>query len=157
MLLETKAVVQLALLFGSTWLVNSVVFFTALIFILLANLFVLKTPPTRLTWHYAGLLSLLVAAITIPIDVFLSGGIFLRYVVLCVLALGPMFFAGVIFARFFRDSIDPDIAFGSSEYFSLLLGFHYLLLMAIGFYLLSAWISIGWKNPRGASAGADTS
>ena len=42
MLLETKAVVQLALLFGSTWLVNSLVFFTVLIMILLANLYVLK-------------------------------------------------------------------------------------------------------------------
>ena len=29
MLLETKAVVQLALLFGSTWAVNSAVFFTS--------------------------------------------------------------------------------------------------------------------------------
>ena len=46
MLLETKAVVQLALLFGSTWLVNSLVFFTALILILLANLYVLKAAPT---------------------------------------------------------------------------------------------------------------
>ena len=44
MLLETKAVVQLALLFGSTWFVNSMVFFIALVLILLANLFVLKTP-----------------------------------------------------------------------------------------------------------------
>ena len=57
MLLETKAVVQLALLFGSTWLVNSLVFFTALILILLANLYVLKAPPTRLNWHYTGLLA----------------------------------------------------------------------------------------------------
>ena len=31
MLLEAKAVVQMALLFGSTWLVNSLVFITALI------------------------------------------------------------------------------------------------------------------------------
>jgi SAM-dependent methyltransferase len=38
MLLETKAVVQLALLFGSTWVVNSLVFFIALVLILLANL-----------------------------------------------------------------------------------------------------------------------
>ena len=43
MLLETKAVVQLALLFGSTWLVNSLVFFTVLVMILLANLYVLRT------------------------------------------------------------------------------------------------------------------
>ena len=155
MLLETKAVVQLALLFGSTWIVNSLVFFTALVLILLANLIVLTVPPARLTWHYAALLGLLAAAIAIPFDVFLSGGLFLRYVVPCALALGPMLFAGVIFARLFRDSADPDLAFGSniagavvgglSESFSMLLGFRYLLLLAIAYYLLSASISM----PRG--------
>ena len=61
-----------------------------------------------------------------------------------------MFFARVIFARSFRDFIEPDMAFGSniagsvvgglSEYFSMLLGFRYLLPLAIGFYLSSAWI-----------------
>src|SRR5208282_6223816 len=158
MLLETKAVVQLALLFGSTWLVNSLVFFTALVLILLANLIVLKAPRTRLTWHYAGLLGLLAAAIAIPFDVFLSGGIFLRYAVPCALALGPMFFAGVIFARSFRDATDPDMAFGSniagsvmgglSESFSTLLGFRYLMLVVIAFYLLSALLS----RPPGRTA-----
>ena len=147
MLLETKAVVQLALLFGSTWLVNSLVFFTALILILLANLYVLKHPPARLIWHYAGLLVIVAAAIAVPLDVFLSGGVFWRYAVPCFLALGPMFFAGVIFARLFSDSAEPDIAFGSniagsvvgglSESFSMLLGFRYLLLLAVVFYLLS--------------------
>src|SRR5438132_8148252 len=147
MLLETKAVVQLALLFGSTWIVNSMVFFTALILILLANLLVLKAPPTRLVWHYAGLIALLTLAFVIPFDMFLGGGIFTRYVVPCTLALGPMFFAGVIFARSFRDAADPDMAFASniagsvvgglSETFSMLLGFRYLLLLAIAFYLLS--------------------
>jgi len=39
MLLETRSVVQMALLFGSTWLVNSAVFFTVLILILVANLY----------------------------------------------------------------------------------------------------------------------
>ena len=126
--------------------------------ILLANLYVLKAPPARLTWHYAGLLGLLAAAIAIPIDLFLSGGIFWRYAVPCALALGPMFFAGVIFARSFRDATDPDMAFGSniagsvvgglSESFSMLLGFRYLLLVAIAFYLLSALLS----RPPGRTA-----
>jgi hypothetical protein len=151
MLLETKAVVQLALLFGSTWVVNSLVFFSALILILLANLYVLKAPPTQLTWHHAGLLGLLAAATAIPLDVFLGGGILWRYVVPCALTLGPMFFAGVIFARSFRDATDPDMAFGSniagsvlgglSESFSMLIGFRYLLLLAISCYLLSALLS----------------
>jgi hypothetical protein len=159
MLLETKAVVQLALLFGSTWIVNSLVFFTALILILLANLFVLKTAPTRLVCHYVGLVALLGLAILTPFDMFLSGGIFLRYVVPCALALGPMFFAGVIFARSFRDCADPDMAFGSNiagsvvgglaESFSMLLGFRYLLLLAIAFYLLSAMMRVSRKSTAG--------
>jgi SAM-dependent methyltransferase len=150
MLLETKAVVQMALLFGSTWLVNSAVFFTALVLILAANLYVLKMPSVRLGLHYAGLLVLLAASVLVPFDAFLDGGIVWRYVVPCALALGPMFFAGVIFARTFRDEANPDQAFGSNiagsvigglaESFSTLLGFRYLLLLAIGFYLLSIWM-----------------
>ncbi len=150
MLLETKAVVQMALLFGSTWLVNSAVFFTALLLILAANLYVIKVPSTRLVRHYAGLLLLLAVSVLVPLDTFLSGGIVWRYVTPCALALGPMFFAGVIFARTFRDEANPDQAFGSNiagsvigglaESCSTLLGFRYLLIVAIGFYLLSAWM-----------------
>ena len=150
MLLETKAVVQMALLFGSTWLVNSAVFFTALVLILAANLYVIKVPSTRLARHYAGLLLLLAVSVLVPLDTFLSGGIVWRYVIPCALALGPMFFAGVIFARTFRDEANPDQAFGSNiagsvigglaESCSTLLGFRYLLIVAIGFYLLSAWM-----------------
>ncbi len=149
MLLETKAVVQLALLFGSTWIVNSMVFFTVLVLILLANFYVLKAQPSRLVWYYLGLFALLACAIAIPLDLFLGGGTVWRYIVPCVLALGPMLFAGVIFALSFRGSRDPDLSFGSNiagsvvgglaESVSMLTGFRYLLLLAIAFYLLSAW------------------
>jgi SAM-dependent methyltransferase len=150
MLLETKAVVQLALLFGSTWLVNSLVFFTVLVLILLANLYVIKFPSASVGRHYAGLLIVLAIAITIPLQLFLEGTVVWRYVVPCALALGPMFFAGVIFARSFRDTSDPDQAFGSniagaiagglSESLSTLLGFRYLLLVAVLFYALSIYM-----------------
>src|SRR5262252_9256534 len=96
MLLETKAVVQMALLFGSSWLVNSAVFFTVLLLILFANLYVLKLPSTRLGLHYAALLISLAATILVPFEAFLSEGMVWRYAVPCMLALGPMFFAGVI-------------------------------------------------------------
>ena len=46
--METKAVVTMALLFGSTWVVNSVVFLAVLVMILLANLLTLRFKPTRL-------------------------------------------------------------------------------------------------------------
>ena len=61
-----------------------------------------------------------------------------------------MFFAGVIFARSFGDEAYPDSAFGSniagsvvgglSESFSTLLGFRYLLILAICFYVFSIWV-----------------
>jgi len=119
----------------------------------------LKFHPTRPVWHYAGLLAILSLAIAVPLNAFLSGGVLLGAVVPCVLALGPMFFAGVIFAKTFRDSPEPDMAFGSniagsvvgglSESFSMVLGFRYLLLLAIVLYLLSAFVST--PRPRIAS------
>jgi len=149
MLLETKAVVQLALLFGSTWLVNSMVFFTVLALILVANLYVLKARAIQLKRHYVGLFLLLLAGVLVPFDVFLAGGILWRYSVPCLLALGPMLFAGVIFAKSFQDSVSPNQAFGSNiagsvlgglvESFSMLLGFRYLLLLAMLFYAASIW------------------
>ena len=58
---------------------------------------------------------------------------------------GPMFFAGG-FAKSFGDSAEPDMAFGSniaasafgglSESLLMLVGFRYLLLPAIAFYLV---------------------
>jgi hypothetical protein len=150
MLLETKAVVQMALLFGSTWLVNSVVLFTILVMILLANLYVLKMSSVHLRLHYTALLTFLAATALVPFDSFLSGGIVWRYVVPGVIALGPMFFAGVVFVRSFRDEAEPDRAFGSniagsvvgglSESFSTLFGFQPLIILAICFYVLSVWV-----------------
>ena len=53
MLLETKGVVHMALLFGATWMVNSIVFFAILTMILLSNLYVLGVRPRRLWPYYA--------------------------------------------------------------------------------------------------------
>jgi hypothetical protein len=44
MLLEAKDVVQMVLLSGNTWLVNSLVFFTVLVLIPLANSYCLRFP-----------------------------------------------------------------------------------------------------------------
>jgi SAM-dependent methyltransferase len=149
MLLETKAVVQMAVLFGSTWVVNSAVFFTILVLLLCANLYVLRAQRINLIWHYIGLVVLLGVGALVPIDLFLDGGLLWRYGMPCLIALGPMFFAGVVFARSFRDSPQPDLAFGSNiagsvvgglaESLSMLLGFQHLLLVAVLFYLLSMW------------------
>ena len=147
MLLETKGVVHLALLFGSTWIVNSIVFFSVLVLILLSNLFVWAVKPKNL-WPYYGLLitSLLVNTY-VPMSTFLALPGAAKVFISCAVIFVPIFFAGVIFATAFRDSRQPDVDFGSniggvilgglSEYFSLMVGFNYLLFIAIAFYLLS--------------------
>jgi ABC-type Fe3+-siderophore transport system permease subunit len=89
----------------------------------------------------------LTANVLIPLDVFLGYGIICRYVLPCALTLGPMFFAGVIFAQLFRNNLHPAQALGANiagsvvgavtESFSMLLGFRYLLLLAMIFYALT--------------------
>ena len=55
MLVETKAVVHMALLFGSTWMVNTVVFAAVLADGLVGNLFAGWVKPKNLTPYYVGL------------------------------------------------------------------------------------------------------
>jgi hypothetical protein len=138
----------MALLFGSTWVVNSVVFFAILVMILAANLFVLKVKPQKLRPYYVLLVIALLVNALVPMNVFLSLPVLERTLASCAVVFIPVFFAGVIFATAFRDSRQPDVDFGSnvagiilgglSESLSLVLGFSHLLLVAVGYYLLSA-------------------
>jgi drug/metabolite transporter (DMT)-like permease len=153
MLVETKAVVTMALLFGSTWIVNSVVFFAVLVMILLANLWTLRFRPSLLWPYYAGLLLTLVLNTVVPLDFFLGMNRSLQVIGSCLLVFAPILFAGVIFAASFKRTPEPDRAFGFNiagamvgglaEYSSMLLGFQYVVLVAILFYTLSV---IGLKT-----------
>jgi len=147
MLLETKGVVHMSLLFGSTWVVNSIVFAAILIMILLANFFVLFAKPQNLLPYYCLLIVSLFINIFVPLTYFLSLSDALRSIVSCAIIFIPIFFAGVIFSAVFKNSRRPDIDMGSNiagvivgglcENLSLIMGFNYLLIIAIAFYLLS--------------------
>jgi Spermine/spermidine synthase domain len=148
MLIETKAVVTMALLFGSTWVVNSVVFFAVLVMILIANLWTLKAKVSHLWPYYVGLLVTLVLNTIIPLDFFLGMNRSVQVIGSCLLVFAPVLFAGVIFAASFKRTAEPDRAFGFNiagamlgglaENSSMLLGFQYVVLVAILFYVLSA-------------------
>jgi SAM-dependent methyltransferase len=148
MLLETKGVVHMALLFGSTWVVNSIVFFAILVMVLLSNLHVLLVRPRRLWPAYVLLIAALLVNASVPMTDFLALPGSARVVVSCLVVFLPVYFAGLIFAASFRDSRQPDVDFGSniggvilgglSENLSLIVGFNHLLYLAIVYYLLSA-------------------
>jgi hypothetical protein len=147
MLIETKAVVHMALLFGGTWIVNSVVFFAVLVMILGANFFVQLVKPKNLAPYYAGLLLALGLNVLVPLDSFLGMTRVVQIALSCSLVFAPIMFAGVVFAVSFSRVGRPDRAFGFNvagamagglvENTSMILGFQYLVAVAAGFYLLS--------------------
>jgi hypothetical protein len=148
MLLETKGVVHMALLFGSTWAVNSIVFAAILVMILAANLYVLKRRPSKAAPFYALLAAGLLLNALVPMSAFLSLAPLPRILVSCAVVFLPVFFAGAVFAMAFARSRRPDADFGSniagiilgglSENLSLVLGFNYLVFVALAYYLASA-------------------
>jgi spermidine synthase len=163
MLLETKGVVHMALLFGSTWLVNSVVFFAILVMILASNLFVLVLKPQKLWPYYVLLSAALLVNILVPMSRFLALPGWEKVAVSCAVIFVPIFFAGIIFGTSFRDSSQPDVDFGSniagailgglSENLSLMIGFKNLLIVALAFYVLSAVLRRPVAVPRLATGG----
>ena len=155
MLIETKAVVTMALLFGGTWIVNSVVFTAILIMILLANLYTFKWKPANLWPYYTALVISLALNVIVPLDAFLGMSRAIQVLGSCLLVFTPIFFAGIIFAGSFRRSANADTAFGMNvagammgglaEYSSMALGFKYVVLIALLFYIVSA---VAWTRAR---------
>ena len=84
----------------------------------------------------------------IPLDFFLGMNRTLQVAGACLLVFAPILFAGLIFAALFKRTTEPDRSFGFNiagamigglaEYSSMLLGFQYVVLVAILFYALSA-------------------
>lgn len=152
MLLETKAVVHMALILGSTWTVNAVVFSAVLVMILLANLWVLKRKPGSLTPYYAGLIAMLGLNFAMPMHSFLGLPQAAQVVAAGTLVLSPIFYTSAIFAVLFRGVVSPERALahntagaligGFGENISLLLGFNSLIAVAAVIYCAS-WALAG--------------
>src|SRR5713101_1817984 len=147
MLLEVKSLTTFSLLFGSTWLVNSPVFFAILCSVLLAILFNRRFKVKRIAPVYLLLFAILVLNILLPPEALLLSNPVIRYILASALAFAPVFLANIIFTNSFRDSETADIAFASNllgiifgaglEYFSMLIGYRLLLIPVIVFYALA--------------------
>ena len=159
MLLETKAVVHAALLYGSTWIVNIMVFSAILAMILFANVWVLKRNPRGLAGYYIALLGALALNVALPLDAFLGWPTALQGLAAGLLLLSPVFCAGVIFATLFKTAQNPAQAFayntagailgGLAEACSMLIGFQWLLAVAAAMYV-GSWVA-GLAGTRRAS------
>jgi SAM-dependent methyltransferase len=151
LLLETRNITAIALAFGSTWYVNSVVFASILAMALLANLLMARLRavdrvPTALL--YGALLAALAVNWYLPVEALAGMSLPVRLVTVGGVSALPVFFSGMIFARSFKKASDPVHALGSNvlgaivggalEYLSLVAGLQFLILLMAALYVASA-------------------
>src|SRR5438046_10569152 len=99
MLLEVKSLTTFSLLFCSTWLVNSLVFFSILSSVFLAILVNRRFKLKRIGLFYVLLFAILVLNIVLPPESLLLGNLVARYFLASVLAFAPVFLANIIFTN----------------------------------------------------------
>ena len=162
LLVETRGVTTLSLLFGSTWMVNAAVFAGILLVALVANLYVERfgSPPLNVCF----LLLFASVAILFAIDnaALNRFDLPLRGVLGGVVNALPVGFAGVIVSTLLARSPNPTASLGSNllgsvvggclEYLSMLTGLRALALLALAIYL-AAFLTYVRRRPGAAGVG----
>jgi SAM-dependent methyltransferase len=111
LLLETRGVTELSLLFGSTWAVNSIVIAAFLAMALLANLLVMKRPIGYVTAYLGLLLSALLSSV-FPYETLNSLPFGIRVLAAGSLAALPVFFSGMVFSQSLLKFTNTNQALG---------------------------------------------
>jgi spermidine synthase len=157
MLLETKAITELALYYGSTWVVIGVVIAAILTLAFLANLLLIGIGRFPSTAAYAMLLvslalSLLVSGSKIPASASAWSG---PTLVTALLTL-PLFFAGLAFSSELTRANSIGIALGSNligamlggclEYNAMYFGYRSLYYLAVALYALAFAASLNRRR-----------
>ncbi|MHB1164695.1 MAG: spermine/spermidine synthase domain-containing protein [Candidatus Nanopelagicales bacterium] len=155
LLLETRSITTFALLFGTTWVVNALVFTGVLVAVLAAiEVTQRRRQPIPRPFIITALFGSLAVAFLIPNSMLLSLPVPLRLLLATMLAFAPIFFANLLFTSRFKDAANPTAAFaanlfgamigGCLEYLSLLLGYQWLIGVAALLYL--AAVAIGQRQ-----------
>jgi len=158
LLLEVQIISKMALLFGTTWLVNSIVVGALLLLIVAANATVTRVPAISRTFAYTGIgITAAIAYFTPMQRLFFPNPWLKALVALGVLCL-PVYFAGIIFTRSFADVHFNSEALGSNllgalvggllESLSFWSGLRALLLISVALYVFSALTMNKARGPR---------
>jgi hypothetical protein len=151
LLLETRSVTEMTLVWGATWLTSAVVFGAILAMVLLATL-VTQRRPLSYPASMAALVVLLLLVYTLPTRVLLVSNPLLRLALSVVFVGSPIFFAASCFAFLFRSRERAAVAFGWNllgavaggllEFLSMAVGLKALLLVAAATYLGAALLRV---------------
>jgi SAM-dependent methyltransferase len=149
-LVESTAIVRLALLFASTWVINAVVFASVLLTIFLANLLVLKGRAPALPVCWTTLFGGLLLNYFFPVSELFAFSTGWRVVIAAVLVGLPVFAAALCFSHLFRGepvtgyplgvNLVGAMAGGLIEYSSMATGMRAVWLIAVLVYG-AAWLS----------------
>jgi len=147
LLIETRGVTSLSLLFGSTWVVNTVVFGGVLAVALAANLLVGRHRPTSLTLPFLLLLGATSLVWSVEASTLSGLPLFARDLVGGTLNALPVGFAGIIVSTMLVRAHSLSAALGSNllgsvvggclEYLSMYLGLRAVVLLALVLYLVA--------------------
>jgi SAM-dependent methyltransferase len=162
LLLETKHVVQFALLFGTTWFVNALVFAGVLTSVLLAIEVARRYTPKRPGLLYVALLAAVVVAWVVPGSALLSLSLVPRFVLAITIAFAPIFLANLIFAERFKGVGSSTAAFGANllgamvggvlEYAALVVGYRSLLWLVAILYGIAFLTGRRYLTPAAATS-----
>lgn len=151
MLIETKAITELGLLFGNTWHVVGITIISVLVMAYLANIFAARLTRQAVTLSFLGLFVVLLIGYTVAIHGSIPGAALPERLLLIALLVGPLFFSGLVFSTLLKrvENISVAMAYnlmgamlgGALEYNSMRFGFSSLYLIALGLYGL-AWITM---------------
>jgi SAM-dependent methyltransferase len=149
LLLETKNIATFALLFGTTWFVNALVFAGVLVIVLAAVETTRKFRTPSLPVVYAGVAASLALAWVIRPEWLLPLPFAPRLLAATLLAFLPIYLANVAFSKRFQNSSDSQSAFavnllgaivgGCLEYAALATGYNNLLIVT-GLLYLAAFL-----------------
>jgi spermidine synthase len=148
LLLEVQIISKIALLFGTTWVVNSIVIGTLLLLIVAANATVSRIPAIPRWIAYTGIMTTGAIGYFVPMqNLFFPNPWFKGLAAVCILCL-PVYFAGIVFARSFAEVQFDSAALGSNllgavvggvlESISFWTGLRALLLISVLLYVISA-------------------
>jgi spermidine synthase len=151
LLLEAKSVIQFSLLFGTTWLNNSLVFLAVLVLVLAGNW---TAQAVRGRWLLWGTFPLLVASTLATLAYPLSHLLYvengtLRFAAASLLTFAPVFFANVLFSTAFRDQPVAEQMFGWNLFGATIGGALEYVSMALGYNALAGVVAVAYAAAFG--------
>lgn len=152
LLLEAQIVSKMALLFGTTWAVNSIVIAGLLLLIVASNVLVEFVPRIPISVGYAGIAATILLSYFTPLEKLFFPSMVAKMLAATLVLCLPVFFAGIVFIRSFAEEKFSGQALGSNlfgalvggllESLSYWSGIRFLLVL-VGLLYLASLISLG--------------